>query len=338
MKERILSVCPSTLAEGYTTYSKPALKSLFQGTAVSHLLDFVWEHDDDADMLAENYRNLSISGAQEKLSALADNGVIRLTQAGEQGTHILKPSPREQFLYRKQIPANEHLTMQIANQVYGIQTAANGLALSKDGQWIYITKRFDILPDGTKLQQEDFCSLVGRTEETDGNDFKYEGSYEDIAICIQKYVSAWPIAMEQFFRLVVFNYIYGNGDAHLKNFSLLQHGNEFFLAPAYDLINTHIHVEGADFAMNGGLSPQLKRSDTYDRTLHPCRADFLEFARLIGMNDRRTNRILDSFMELPPAVDSLIAHSFLFDDKTKRLYRRIITERTSWFIRKDKEY
>lgn len=336
MITRNINVCPSTLAEGHTTYCKSALRDLFDNKTVSHLLDFIWEEDDDATILAENTRNLSISGAQEKLSALVEDGKIRLIKKGEQGTHILKPSPREHFQYRKQIPANEHLTMQIAAQVYGINTAANGLALSKDGQFVYITKRFDIQSDGSKFAQDDFCSLVGRTTETDGKDFKYEGSYEDIAICIRKYIPAWPVAMEQFFRLVVFNYIYGNGDAHLKNFSVLNRGGELIMSPAYDLLNTHVHIDGPDFAMNGGLSPRLITSETYDHTLHPCRADFLSFARLIGMNDRRANRILDSFMEIPPTVDNLIAHSYLFDDKTKRLYHRIVAERTTWFVRQDK--
>lgn len=336
MTTRIITNCPSTLAEGHSTYSKYALNNLFDGKTVSHCLDFSWEEDEDASVLAENARALSISGAQEKLSALVSDGTIRLIKEGEQGTHILKPSPREHFQYRKQIPANEHLTMQIASQVYGIKTAANGLALSKDGQFIYITKRFDVLPNGSKLQQEDFCSLLGRTEETNGNDFKYEGTYEDIALCIRKYIPAWPVAMEQFFRLVVFNYIYGNGDAHLKNFSVLHRDGELTLAPAYDLINTRVHVDGPDFALTGGLSHNLTTSETFDRTLHPCRADFLAFARLIGMNDRRANRILDSFMEIPDAVNNLIARSFLFDDKTKRLYRRIVEERTRWFIREDK--
>ncbi|MBQ0019734.1 MAG: HipA domain-containing protein [Bacteroidales bacterium] len=336
MKDRSIKVCPSTLAEGNATYSKQALRNLFDGQKVSHLLDFVWEDDEDAKLLADNSRNLSISGAQEKLSAVVKDGALCLVDEGEQGTHILKPSPREHFQYRKQIPANEHLTMQIASQVYGVSTAANGLALSKDGQFVYVTRRFDVLPDGTKIRQEDFCSLVGRTEEIDGKDFKYEGSYEDIAICIRKYIPAWPVAMEQFFRLVVFNYIYGNGDAHLKNFSVLNNGKELVLAPAYDLINTHIHVDGADFALNEGLSPRLVTSESYDRTLHPCRADFFAFAQLIGINERRANRILDSFMEVPAIVDGLIARSFLFDDKTKRLYRRIVMERTMWFIRKDK--
>lgn len=136
---------------------------------------------------------------------------------------------------------------------------------------------------------------------------------------------------------VVFNYIYGNGDAHLKNFSVLNNGKELVLAPSYDLINTHIHIDGPDFALDGGLSPRLATSETYDRTRHPCRADFSAFAQLIGINERRANRILDTFMEVPAAVDDLIARSFLFDDKTKRLYRRVVTERTMWFARKDRQ-
>lgn len=336
MTKRSITVCPCTLKPGFETYSPRAIHELFGGHRVSHLLDFVWEEDDDAELLAENTGSMSISGAQEKMSALIDGHTIRLTQSGEKGTYILKPSPRTHFQYRKQIPANEHLTMQIASQVYGIKTAANGLAVSKDGQFVYLTRRFDIQPDGTRLSQEDFASLIGRTAETDGSDFKYEGSYEDIALCIRKYVAAWPVALEQFFSLVVFNYIYGNGDAHLKNFSVVRVKDELMLAPAYDLINTQVHTQGPDFALSGGLSSELRKSDIYDRTLHPCRQDFFNFALMIGINEKRAKRILDHFMEIPSLVNELIEHSFLFDDKTKRLYRRIITERTAWFIRQER--
>lgn len=84
MKERSIIVCPSTLAEGHSTYCKTALQSLFDGQRVSHLLDFTWEEDDDNAALAENTRNLSISGAQEKLSAIVYDGAIHLTREGEQ--------------------------------------------------------------------------------------------------------------------------------------------------------------------------------------------------------------------------------------------------------------
>lgn len=98
----------------------------------------------------------------------------------------------------------------------------------------------------------------------------YDGCYEDIAIAIRKYIPAWPVAMEEFFRLLVFNYIYGNGDAHLKNFSIMKYGDDYRLAPAYDLLNTSIHIDGDDFGLNGGLSSAIEESDVYDRTGHPC--------------------------------------------------------------------
>jgi serine/threonine-protein kinase HipA len=126
--------------------------------------------------------------------------------------------------------------MQIARQVYGILTAENGLCFTKDGQTVYITRRFDIMENGTKKEMEDFATLVGRNEQTDGTYFKYNGCYEDIAIAIRKNVSAWMVDMEKFFELVVFNYIYANGDDHLRNFSLLREGRDYRLSPAYDLL------------------------------------------------------------------------------------------------------
>jgi serine/threonine-protein kinase HipA len=87
----------------------------------------------------------------------------------------------------------------------------------------------------------------------------------------------------RFFRLVVFNYIYGNGDDHLKNFSIIKVGNSYQLAPAYDLMNTCLHIEGDDFGLNGGLSLSLEKSDVYDRTGHPCRLDFERFGEFIGL-------------------------------------------------------
>ena len=124
----IIDYCPSTLAEGFHTYSPSAIKQLFDGQSVSHFLN-----EDDAPVLtgvkAEVVmRRISVSGAQEKFPAVVDGGRIRIAGDEEQSTFILKPYPwDEQLLNRKQIPANEHLTMQIASQVYGIRTAANGL-------------------------------------------------------------------------------------------------------------------------------------------------------------------------------------------------------------------
>ncbi len=309
------------------------LKDLFDGQKVSHILDFnIYEFRDTADIVEAMHR-ISVSGVQEKFSAIISDGHIRISQNDERSTHILKPAPWDRTLQnRKQIPANEHLTMQIASQIYGISTAANGLCFTLKGQPVYITRRFDITQDGTKLPMEDFATLIGRNEQSDGVQFKYHGSYEDIATAIRKTVPAYMVDIERFLELIVFNYIYANGDAHLKNFSIIRQGQDFRLAPAYDLLNTALHVNSDDLGLDGGLSPDIERSDVLESTGHPCRIDFERFARRIGVTEKRLTKILDKYMSIPDEAKTLIERSFL-SDKMKRSYLRIITERTCRFIR-----
>lgn len=328
-----IKYCPSLLKEGFNTYSVKASGQLFGTHNVSHVMDFNIDEFRNIGDIAEAMHRISVSGVQEKFPAIIENGKIRIAQDGERSTHILKPSPWDKTLRdRKQIPANEHLTMQIASQVYGIRTAANGLCFTPDGQSVYITRRFDILPDGKKMPMEDFASLVGSNEQLSGTQFKYNGSYEDIAKAIHSHVAAWMVDMERFFKLVVFNYIYANGDAHLKNFSLILDGNDYRLAPAYDLLNTSLHVDGDDLGLDGGLSPDIEKSDVYDRTGHPCRLDFERFAAKIGLVSKRAQKILDNFMNMPADARQLIGHSFL-TEKMKRNYLRIVNERISRFSR-----
>lgn len=329
-----IKICPSTLAEGYDTYSPIAIKRLFDGHRVSPYLDFEIDEISQVQDAMQTMKRISVSGAQEKFPALIDKGIIRLSMEGERSWYILKPAPWDNTLYtRKQIPANEHLTMQIASQVYGIVTAENGLCFTPKGDMIYITKRFDLAKDGSKYYMEDFASLLGKNEAENGTYFKYEGCFEDIARMIKQYIPAWMIAMERFFKLVVFNYIYGNGDDHLKNFSLLKIDDTYQLAPAYDLMNTALHIEGDDLGLNDGLSENIEKSDIYDRTGHPCRLDFERFGKLIGLRERRISSILDTFASFPIEVEKLVKASFL-NDKMKRTYVRIVKERITRFNRK----
>ena len=180
---------------------------------------------------------------------------------------------------------------------------------------------------------EDFAAVIGRNELVDGKEFKYRGCYEDIAAAIRKNVQAWMVDMERFFDLVVFNYIYANGDDHLKNFSLIMQGQDYRLAPAYDLLNTSLHVKGDDFGLEGGLSSSLEKSDTYISSGHPCRLDFERFAERIGIVKSRADKILDRYMTMPKEAEILVSRSFL-NDKMKRCYLRIVRERIAWFIRK----
>ena len=333
MKE--INVCPGTLAIGFDTYSPSCLRKMFDGRRVSHIIDL--SLDGNADNIAAAINKISVSGAQEKLSAVVDKGHIILTPPQQQGRYIIKPIPDYKHLrFRNNIPANEHLTMQIASQVYGIKTAENALAFFADGQMVYITKRFDYDENGLKIRQDDFASISGKTDRNSGKDYKYTGCYEDIARLLKQNVSAWQVEMSRYFSLVVFNYIFSNGDAHLKNFSLRETPNgDYILSPAYDLMNTSIHIDDGDFALQDGLIPKSEYSDTYTNSGHPCKDDFITFGKRIGVLPKKLHSIIELFATEQPQVLQLIERSFL-DEKVKRMYRQSYLERLRRFQRTDK--
>lgn len=318
-----LNVCPSTLQEGFDTYSPAGRKQLFDGKEVSHILDFDSPNNDGADNEAylKNVGRISLSGVQPKASLVvnAENQLVKPVENGR-GTYILKPAPTSYaLLERKYCPANEHLTMQLASQVYHIETAANAICFFRDGEAAYLCRRFDVGPDGQKYSQEDFASLAGLTNANGGSDFKYSNlSYEECADIIRKYVKAAPVEILKFFRIVVFNYLTLNDDAHLKNFSLINQGDgEYHLTPAYDLINTSLHLSMPRiFALDKGLFKEgMQLTDA--RTVG--RKDFEEFGRRIGLSARLVKRELDFFATEQQLAKELIDRSFL-SDSLKRSY------------------
>ncbi len=320
-----IKYCPGTLAEGNNTYSRACLRRIFNNKSVSHILPYnsPQSDEDDDSKFVDNRKRISISGVQEKMSLILDKNKLRLTEEGEQGNYILKPIPRD-LKKVDQVPANEHLTMQIAQQVYGINTAENALIFFKDGKPAYITKRFDVKVDPDsyrdKWGKEDFASLAGKTEENAGINFKYDYSYEEMFELLKKYVPAYLVETEKMFALIVFNYLFSNGDAHLKNFSLLESPNgDYLLSPAYDLINTRIHVDDTDFALDHGLFKDDFKSGAYKINNHANVEDFKELAKRMEIKESRIDKILAPFLEKQPKIEELINHSFL-DDKTKRAY------------------
>lgn len=312
--------CPSLLTEGHTGYSPAALKALFDGKRVNHILDFdsptTYSGGNDA---IENAGRLSLSGAQPKFGLiLDDSGKLRFSRDDEQSTYILKPRPTGyQIINHEYCAANENLTMQLASQAYGIETAANGLCFFANGEAAYITRRFDIYPGG-KYAQEDFASLMGLTKQNGGSDFKYNnGSYEECAEIIRSHVKSAAIDILRFFRVVIFNFITLNDDAHLKNFSLINNGREYNLSPAYDLINTSLQIrQPRIFALDKGLFREgMDLSDTRQVSFD----DFFEFGRRIGLPERMIEREIKRFSEANPSAEALISRSYLSDD-LKRLY------------------
>lgn len=255
--------------------------------------------------------HFSISGVQEKISLKL--GKDKLIPTASSGEYILKPVPGTPVpRFQEDIPANEHLTMQIATKVFKLNTAENALIRFADGELAYLTKRFDRI-NNRKFRQEDFCQLSGRTPEIDGENFKYKGSYQGAGKIIQKFCAAHKIEIEKLFKLIVFNYIFGNGDAHLKNFSLIEtRSGDFILSPAYDLINTSIHFPNES-------RTALELFDNFKTKFFQAngfygRPDFHKLAEFFKMNLQRSERFLDSFFKQKEKVIALIERSFLSEE------------------------
>ena len=306
--------CPGTLAEGFNTYSRTCLNRVFQGKKVHHVLPYYspMSNPETEELFEENQKRMSISGVQEKFSVLLEKNKLRLVNEGERGTYILKPIPR---VGKKpdQMPANEHLTMQIARQVYGIETAENALIFFKDGAPAYITKRFDVKDDGTKLAQDDFASLAGRTPQTHGEHYKYLGNYLELFQLMEAHLPAYKLEAPKLLKMLMFNYLFSNGDAHFKNFSLLETPmGDYRLSPAYDLLNSRIHIEDRDFALEDGLLPR-------NLAQGKIRKQFALLAEKAGVNEKMFNDLVSLMVSKSDLVEKMVKASFL-NDTTKRNY------------------
>ncbi len=310
--------CLGCYKEVKESYCPVCSKLLFDKRKIPSVLNFDAPGVNNFVNFQNQYRNLSISGVQLKYSLQMEPNELGLTES--KGQYILKPIPPARHLANiEHVPENEHLTMQIAKRVFGINTAPNALIMFRDGQQAYITRRFDVKPDGSKYQQEDFAQITGRTKYTHGEAYKYDGTYEEIGLLIKKLVAASQPALEKFFQLVVYNYVISNGDAHLKNFSLVRNDEgEYQLSPAYDLLSTVIHTPlEADTALDLYLgdidSPYYSTYGSYGRT------NFMELAHKLDLVKKRAERIIDAFAKKQDEVYNLIEQSFL-PDNIRKLY------------------
>lgn len=315
--------CPGCLKENVETYCEKCRKKLFGGRKVNHILTFSRPEFNEAKM--ERSGRLSISGIQVKHSLKLEGDKLVLTEKG--GEYILKPIPSGQFINLEAVPANENITMQIASQVFEIPTAENALIFFSDNQQAYITKRFDILPDGRKLLQEDFAQVAQITEETAGRNYKYNYNYEHIAELLQRYVGAYNIEVEKYFKIILFNFLVCNGDAHIKNFSIYRNEDykDYLLTPFYDLINTAIHIPGErDTALelfkDDFLTEGYKYSSKYSQD------DFYEFGIRIGLRALRIKKIIENITNRNIEIEDLVNRSYL-SASLKSEYLKLVAER-----------
>ena len=257
----------------------------------------------------------TITGVQPKLSLDIEriNNNSRFTIVGLWGKYILKPQTEQYF----QLPENEDLTMRLA-EAAKIKTVPHSLIRFADGELCYITKRIDRTKNGKKLPMEDFCQLTERLTE-----HKYRGSHEQIAKAILEFSAAPKLDLVNFWEIVIFCFLTGNADMHLKNFSLYcplagnSGGFDFQLTPAYDLLSTALVIpedkEELALTLNGKKS-RLNRSDFETAALNS------------GLEQRVIENIFAKFQKTIPKWDLLIDNSFL-SNEMKKNYKNLIQKR-----------
>lgn len=302
--------CYQPLAENEQEFHATCSKKIF-GQPTPPALPY---SEEDLEPLAREViqRQTAVTGVQAKLSLhISGNSkegtARRFTIVGLWGGYILKP-PNASY---PQLPEVEDVTMHLA-QIAGIKTAPHSLIRLKSGSLAYITKRIDRTRKG-KLAMEDMCQLTERLTED-----KYHGSYEQIGKTIQKHSVTPGLDVVNFFELILFSFLTGNADMHLKNFSLLeQPGIGMTLSPAHDLVNTNLvnptDIEEMALTLNG-RKKKLKKQD------------FLAAMTTLKVNEKQQENIFNKMTKALPKWMELIDRSFM-SDGFKKQYKSIIKER-----------
>ena len=308
--------CYRTLRGKQDRFCPACAKLLFDGQTVSPTLPFAATDLPNAlrEDLLRTIRRISISGVQYKVSMRLETTTLVVSAERGGYEYLLKPPPRRlDVSHENAVPANERVTMQLARQVFGLWIAACALLQFTGGQpAAYLTRRFDVLPTGEHLLQEDFAQLAERSRATHGENFKYEFSHEGIAQLIRRFVPAAQPDVDEFFRLTLFNYLVSNGDAHLKNHSLHRRPDtgEYRLTPAYGLLNTALHVnDGSGLALD--LFADGFETPRFQANAYLAYDDFYELGVRLGLPPSRVRRLLADVVGHEAAIQALLEKSFL---------------------------
>lgn len=214
-------------------YSVKGLKQLSRQLAT--LQDLPFTAESLRQEAIQRATKMSIQGVQPKLSAIMNAAKAEFIIVDMQGRFILKP----QSEYYPELPENEDLTMRMAALI-GIEVPLHGMVYTQDHRLVYFIKRFDRVAKAGKLGVEDFAQLSGHTRET-----KYNFSMEKLVDIIEQFCTFPLIEKQKLFQRVLFNFLIGNEDMHLKNFSIISRQGKVELSPAYDLLNTTIAMTNA---------------------------------------------------------------------------------------------
>lgn len=305
--------CYKPLKEGEIDYHKACARKIFESTTVPVL---PYTRANIKELAREIITaSTTVTGVQAKLSLDISRGHAgepqRFTIVGLWGQFILKPQT-DRFAH---LPENEDLTMHMA-EAAGIKTVPHSLIRFADGELCYLTRRVDRTKNGAKIAMEDMCQLSERLTED-----KYKGSYERIAKLIRRYSSAPLLDVVNFWEVVLFSWLTGNADMHLKNFSLFRPANDYMMTPAYDLLSTALAMPEDDEELALTLNGKKKRIK---------REDFEIAMRDSGLEEKAISNLFLRFSKAIPKWHELITESFLplnlqqaYHDKIDKMVRKI---------------
>lgn len=302
--------CPGCLKEMFTEnigYCSACRRHLFDNKSVPPTLPFGIEAIPDG----ENRMTLSIY-----------RGKVRIDPAGE---WILRPVPTVSGVrYISDIPANRHLMMRIADQIFGIAAAPSGMIYFKDGTPAHITRRFDIRK-GETIPHMDFCSLAG-LDQNSCEDIQTPFSYQKIAMFIKRFTPAATIELEKFFQQLVFNFMICNAKSYGNRFAFLQReSGDYGLAPAHDLLCTALHFE-TPFLLPLPLFDTAGEQKDAALDRRYTRGDFLKLARSIGLKERLAVNFMECFSQKKDDVFYLVERSFM-SSAAKKIFKRYYLDR-----------
>jgi serine/threonine-protein kinase HipA len=294
--------CPITYEPcGDKLYSEKGLKLL--SPSLKHLFSLEYSSEELREEAMYRAIKMSIQGVQPKLSAVVNIKDGKFEIVNKNGKYILKP----QHHFFPELPENEDLTMRLAEKI-GIEVPLHGLIYSKDNSLVYFIKRFDRKGQKDKLPVEDFAQLAGLSRET-----KYNYSMEKLVLIIDEYCTFPAIEKAKLFKLVLFNFLTGNEDMHLKNFSVIVRNNKVELSPAYDLLNTTIILKPG--AEEIALSLKGKKKKLNASLL----VNYLGKERC-GLTDKIIDKTLQSISSAIPTWKGLIDICFLSDEMKNRYH------------------
>jgi len=305
-----MNLCPITYKPcGENRYSDAGLKLL--STELKTLKDFEYTAEEQRKEAYNRASKMSIQGVQPKLSARLNIKDEKFEIVDKGGKYILKP---QHHLY-SQMPENEDLTMRLADEI-DLEIPLHGLIWSKDGTLTYFIKRFDRKRQNDKVPVEDFAQLAGLSRDT-----KYNYSMEKVVDVINRYCTFPSIENLKLFKLVIFNYLIGNEDMHLKKYSIITEDGKVTLSPCYDLLNSTIEYEKQD----GEIALPLKGKKK--QLTRNILVDFFGIERC-ELTSKSIEKVLETISSSVPKWKELIDISFL-SKEMKDKYHNLLDTRLS---------